>query len=232
MEFIIPNLDVFLIAGSIEDDFEMRNESESGDGLNLIQVQQKKTISKESSDFPAKKIRFEKVSILKDLLELKRAIPQFSLYLHDPSEWVSTVKMAVAQYEQPNEIMTYLHSFFKQKAMVTWYLTVKLTATDLEVFRGLLEKKVHTELVKAHKLADLHLDEYLKEIKYTGEKKLEEFLKTKLLLFADLYPFFPKEKVHEKIFYQMGEQKAILFMPFRKDTLDVILHAAQMYENF
>lgn len=179
----------------------------------------------------AKKVCREKLSILRDLVVLKKAIPKFDLYSHDPTEWVSIVKRATEDYESPKEILNYLHSFFKQSSMLTWYITVKLSITDLDILLENLKKKAHEEMVKAHKLADLQFDEYLKEIKYTGTSKLEEFIKSKLLLFADLYSFFPKEAAHEKVFYQMGSTWSLAFMPYRQDDLKVILEVAKVWDN-
>lgn len=179
----------------------------------------------------AKKLCREKLSVLRDLVVLKKIIPKFDLYRHDPTEWVSMVKRVTEDYEKPTEILSYLHSFFKQTSMLTWYITVKLQITDLDILLEKLDKKAHEELVKAHKLADLQFDQYLVEIKYTGTSKLEQFIKTKLLLFADLYPFFTKEAAHEKVFYQMGTKWSSTFLPYRMDELDVILEVAKIYDN-
>lgn len=170
-------------------------------------------------------------SIFQDLERLNSIIPKFNLFEHDVSQWISTVKEATSGYDAPDDIMKFLHSFFAQKPMITWFVKEKLGSTKLEDFKDRLEEKATKELIRSHKLADLHLNEYLTEIQFTGKARITEFIQRKLLLFADLYPFFPKEKVHEKIFYQLTDDLIPEFLPYRKAELKVIIQNAQITDG-
>lgn len=178
----------------------------------------------------AKRVRVG-ASIFKDLEKLQQAIPKFDLYEDDVASWISTVKGAVQQYESPNDIMQFLHSFFVQDRLITWYIKQKHGKSKLEDFKDSLEAEVTSQLIRDHELADLHFDAFLGEMKYTGAAKVQTFLKEKFLLFANLYPFFPKDRVAEKIFFQLSQDLIPEFLPYRKAKVSVILKCAAVTDG-
>lgn len=231
--YSVANLNCFPTDSMEEDDSNSLNTNTSSSRmmppLNLL-VRQKRVEPEENSS-NAKRTCTLSVSVFNDLLSLKSKIPKFDMFQHEPSEWVSTVKRAVEGYQQPNEIMKYLHSFMLQKSMVEWFVKSRMGTAELDAFRGHLEKETTVKLLECHTLADLHLDEFLTKIKYDGSDKIQEFFKRKLLLFSDLYPTFTKEKAHEKMFYQLGAKFVSEFLPYRKDTLEVIMQVAKIYDQ-
>lgn len=170
-------------------------------------------------------------SIFKDLEVLQETIPVFDLFEHDVAQWIATVKSATSKYDTPDDIMKFLHSFFKQDEMITWYVKQKHGKKKLDEFKDLLEVKVIDELTRNHKLADLHFDEFLNEIKYQGKARIQKFIQEKLRIFANLYPFFPKEKVHEKIFFQLPSDQVSEFLLYKKAKIKVILKIAAISDG-